>query len=207
MLKNAFKNGDDIHAITASQMFGVPLSEVDSELRRKAKTINFGIIYGISAHGLAVRLGISRRDAADYIEQYFTQYPGIRKYMEATKEFAREHEYVETLNGRRCHVPGINDKNGARRQFSERAAINAPLQGTAADIIKRAMIDVKKALTPHAQYCTLLLQVHDELVFEVAEDKVETIEPLIKKAMEKAASLSVPLVVECGTGNHWGKAH
>lgn len=207
VLKDAFKNGDDIHAITASQMFGVPLAEVDSELRRKAKTINFGIIYGISAHGLAVRLGISRKDAAAYIEQYFTQYPGIRNYMEATKEFARKHGYVKTLYGRRCHVPGINDKNGARRQFSERAAINAPLQGTAADIIKRAMIDVKKALTSHAQYCTLLLQVHDELVFEVAEDKVETIELVIKKAMEKAASLSVPLVVECGTGSHWGEAH
>ena len=225
-LKTAFKNGDDIHAITASQMFGVPVSSVSADLRRRAKTINFGIIYGISAHGLATRLGIGRSEAANYIEQYFQQYPGIRDYMETTKEFARAHGYVPTLFGRRCHVPGINDKNATRRQFSERAAINAPLQGTAADIIKKAMIAIAKAMTVDGRQRTedkennpssvirhpssaaqLLLQVHDELVFEVAENQAEAAKPLIKNAMENAAQLSVPLTVEIGSGKHWGEAH
>ncbi|MDX2113437.1 MAG: DNA polymerase I [Alphaproteobacteria bacterium] len=232
VLKTAFRNGDDIHAITASQMFGVPVSDVSGDLRRSAKTINFGIIYGISAHGLAARLGIGRSEAASYIEQYFRQYPGIRDYMEATKDYARKHGYVETLYGRRCHLPGIHDKNAARRQFFERAAINAPLQGTAADIIKRAMIRI--SLSPlsgedrrggdiHAnlqfelpptqpspsrgEVFKLLLQVHDELVFEVPEQQVEQLKPLIKKAMEGAASLSIPLTVEIGIGKHWGEAH
>lgn len=205
-LKTAFKNGDDIHAITASQMFGVPVTQVDSELRRKAKTINFGIIYGISAHGLAARLGIGRSEAAQYIEKYFAQYSGIRDYMESCKEFARNHGYVETLFGRRCHVPAINDKNGSLRQFSERAAINAPLQGTAADIIKRAMIAVDKKIqnTPETR---MLLQVHDELVFEVKENAVESAAKIIKNCMEHAAEISVPLTVEIGTGKNWGEAH
>lgn len=206
VLKDAFRNGDDIHAITASQMFGVPVGEVNSDLRRKAKTINFGIIYGISAHGLAARLGISRTEAADYIGQYFQQYPGIRDYMEQAKEFARKHGYVTTLYGRRCHVPGINDKNGARRQFSERAAINAPLQGTAADIIKLAMIAVDKKLAGNLD-ATMLLQVHDELVFEVKEAAVEQTAALVKSVMEGAASLSVPLTVETVSGENWGQAH
>ncbi len=205
-LKEAFKNGDDIHAITASQMFGVPVSEVDGELRRRAKTINFGIIYGISAHGLATRLGIGRSEAGAYIERYFTQYPGIRAYMEECKAFAREHGYVETLFGRRCHVPYILDKNAARRQFHERAAINAPLQGTAADIIKRAMIAIDRKLEAMPEV-KMLLQVHDELVFEVAENAVENAKPIIKKAMEHAAELSVPLTVEIGVGKNWGEAH
>jgi DNA polymerase-1 len=227
VLKTAFRNGDDIHAITASQMFGVPVAAVSSDLRRSAKTINFGIIYGISAHGLATRLGIGRSEAANYIEQYFRQYPGIRDYMETTKEFARAHGYVETLYGRRCHLPGIHDKNAARRQFFERAAINAPLQGTAADIIKRAMIRISSSCGPHSgstgshsieqdpaqSLCDsqddvrLLLQVHDELVFEIAENEIEQAKPKIKKAMEGAASLSIPLTVEIGIGRHWGEAH
>ena len=236
VLKEAFRNGDDIHAITASQMFGVPVGEVNADLRRSAKTINFGIIYGISAHGLATRLGIGRGEAGTYIERYFAQYPGIRDYMEVSKEFARANGYVVTLFGRRCHVPGINDKNGARRQFSERAAINAPLQGTAADIIKRAMIAIDKALlipppvggrlggghsseelslkSPHPNPppngegdIRMLLQVHDELVFEVKENALATAEPLIKNAMENAAQISVPLTVETGIGNNWGEAH
>ena len=187
-------------------MFGVPVGEVSADLRRSAKTINFGIIYGISAHGLAARLGIGRGEAATYIDQYFKQYPGIRDYMEETKAYARTHGYVTTLFGRRCHVPGIMDKNGARRQFSERAAINAPLQGTAADIIKRAMIaiDSKLLVKPVAK---MLLQVHDELVFEVRESQVEEARALIKPAMEHAAELSVPLTVETGVGAHWGEAH
>jgi len=229
-LKEAFKNGDDIHAITASQMFGVPVSDINSDLRRKAKTINFGIIYGISAHGLATRLGISRTEAAAYIERYFAQYSGIRDYMEACKSFAREHGYVETLFGRRCHTPAINDKNGARRQFGERAAINAPLQGTAADIIKRAMVSIPSPIggglgwghsgselnncpppnLPPIGGGKMLLQVHDELVFEVAEDAVEDAKKIIKPLMENAgniANISVPLTVEIGAGKNWGVAH
>jgi DNA polymerase-1 len=205
-LKIAFRNGDDIHAITASQMFGVPVLEVDSDLRRKAKTINFGIIYGISAHGLATRLGISRSEAAQYIEKYFSQYSGIRDYMESCKEFAREHGYVETLFGRRCHVPSINNKNGNMRQFSERAAINAPLQGTAADIIKRAMIAIDKKLADSPDI-KMLLQVHDELVFEVKEPAIEKASKIIKNCMEHAAEISIPLTVEIGTGKNWGEAH
>jgi len=203
-LKEAFQRGDDIHAITASQMFGMPASEVNADLRRSAKTINFGIIYGISAHGLSQRLGIGRSEAAAYIEKYFAQYPGIRDYMETSKVFAREHGYVTTLFGRRCHVPGIADKNPARRQFSERAAINAPLQGTAADIIKKAMITISRIQDSTFR---MLLQVHDELVFEVKESDVAASEILIKKHMEQAAQLSVPLTVETGVGSHWGDAH
>jgi DNA polymerase I len=210
-LRTAFMNGDDIHAITASQMFGVPVAEVNSDLRRKAKTINFGIIYGISAHGLAARLGISRSEAGAYIERYFAQYPGIRDYMESRKEQAHKQGYVTTLFGRRCHLPSINDKNAGRRQFSERAAINAPLQGTAADIIKRAMIGIDRALresaTLNENNVRMLLQVHDELVFEVKSELVAEASTLIKRQMEYAASLSIPLTVEIGTGTHWGEAH
>ena len=206
-LKEAFRNGQDIHAITASQMFGVPVNKVDANLRRSAKTINFGIIYGISAHGLASRLGIGRTEAAEYIGQYFKQYPGIRDYMEEAKEFARTHGYVETLFKRRCHVPGILDKNAARRQFSERQAINAPLQGTAADIIKRAMIAVEAALSPFGKEARMLLQVHDELVFESKIGYSVDIEPRIRRAMEQAAPLSVPLTIDIGHGSHWGAAH
>jgi len=229
-LKEAFRNGDDIHAITASQMFGVSVGEVNSDLRRKAKTINFGIIYGISAHGLATRLGIGRSEAGAYIERYFAQYPGIRDYMEDAKDYARKHGYVTTLFGRRCHLPGIADKNGARRQFSERAAINAPLQGTAADIIKRAMIAINGGirlwgdkvmgeeknifaspipLSPYLPITPLrmLLQVHDELVFEVADSAIDSACAMVKERMEGAAQLSVPLTVETGVGSHWGEAH
>ncbi len=208
VLKQAFREGRDIHATTASQMFGVEPDAVDSELRRKAKTINFGIIYGISAHGLAVRLGISRKEAADYIERYFAQYPGIRRYMEENKEFARKHGYVETLYGRRIHITGINYKNPNRRGFAERQAINAPLQGTAADIIKRAMIKIdrelyKKSYSP----ATMLLQVHDELVFEVKQGEEERVSGMVKKAMELVADISVPLTVDIGIGNNWGEIH
>jgi DNA polymerase-1 len=205
VLKDAFRNGTDIHAVTASQMFGVPVEAVDGELRRRAKTINFGIIYGISAHGLATRLGIGRAEAADYIGKYFAQYPGIREYMDRTIEFARAHGYVETLYGRKVFVRGINDKNGSIRQFSERAAINAPLQGTAADIIKRAMIavDTQLANTP----ARMLLQVHDELVIEGPENMADELAPRIKRTMEQVAALSVPLTVEVGVGAHWGEIH
>ncbi len=200
-LKEAFRTGQDIHAITAHQVFGVPLDQVSSEDRRRAKTINFGIIYGISAHGLSQRLKIPRDVAGAYIKSYFAQYPGIRKYMDDTIAFCREHGYVETIFGRRCYIRGINDKNHAVRQFSERAAINAPLQGAAADIIKKAMIELDRKNFP------MILQVHDELLFEVPESEANEAVKKIKSIMENAAMLSVPILVEARCGNHWGEAH
>ncbi len=172
-LRDAFREGKDIHAMTASQVFGVPVEGMDPMVRRRAKAINFGIIYGISAFGLAAQLGIPQAEARDYIGAYFARYPGIREYMERTKKYAREHGYVETLFGRRCHVPGINDKNPAKRSYMERASINAPLQGTAADIIKRAMIRIPPALQERGLKARMLLQVHDELVFEVPDAEIE----------------------------------
>lgn len=207
VLRQAFIQGADIHAATASQMFGVPLNEVSSDLRRSAKTINFGIIYGISAHGLAQRLGISRSDAAQYIEKYFAQYPGIKAYMEAAIAYAREHGYIKTLYGRKVHFKDINSKNPNFRNFSERAAINAPLQGSAADIIKRAMINLQAKLDQELPEAKLLLQVHDELLVEVPEALAETAAALIKREMENAAKLSLPLTVEVSIGDNWGSIH
>ncbi|MFT6556947.1 DNA polymerase I [Sneathiella sp.] len=210
-LKEAFANGQDIHAKTASQVFGIPMEGMDPMQRRAAKAINFGIIYGISAFGLARQLGVSRTEAQGYIEAYFEQYPGIRKYMDETKAYCHEHEYVETIFGRKVHLPGINDKNGARRGFSERAAINAPIQGSAADIIKRAMIRLPDALTAAKLNGRMLLQVHDELIFEVPESETEQTAAVIKDVMENAAlpavEISVPLIVDAGIGDNWGEAH
>jgi DNA polymerase-1 len=206
-LQKAFREGRDIHATTASQMFGVPVEEVSGELRRKAKTINFGIIYGISAHGLSVRLGIPREEAAEYIATYFRQYPGIRHYMDQQKEIARSKGYVTTLFGRRCHIPGIRDKNGNVRAFAERQAINAPLQGTAADIIKRAMIHVADFLKHKQTQSRMLLQVHDELIFELHNEEKKDLPPRIIKIMEGAAEPRLSLVVEHGIGQHWGEIH
>jgi len=207
VLKQAFKDGADIHSITASQMFGKPVDEIDSELRRKAKTINFGIIYGISAHGLATRLGISRSEAGEYIDAYFEQYPGIRAYMDRTKEIAHEQGYVETLFGRRIHLKDISSKNPNLRAFSERAAINAPLQGTAADIIKKAMVDVSRQLTERFPDTSMLLQVHDELVLEAPEAQADEVAELVRNTMQGAAFLSVPLIVESGIGRLWSEIH
>ncbi len=213
VLKKAFWEGQDIHALTASQVFGIPLEQMDPGIRRKAKAINFGIIYGISAFGLARQLSVEPGEAAAYIKTYFEQYPGIQDYMERTKQFCRQHGYVQTLFGRRCHVPGIHDKNPARRNFSERAAINAPLQGTAADILKRAMIRVPAALGQHGltPRAKMLLTVHDELLFEVEEAAVEQTTTVIKQVMEAATlpalQLSIPLTVEAGHGPSWDKAH
>ncbi len=207
VLKQAFRDGADIHAATASQMFGVPQDQVDGELRRRAKSINFGIIYGISAHGLAINLGISRKEAADYIAAYFEKYPGIKAYMETTKAFAREHGYVETLYGRRVHVKDINASNPNFRAFSERAAINAPLQGTAADIIKRAMVSVYAELAEKFPAARMLLQVHDELIIEAPQAQAEDVAKLLKRVMQGAAHLSVPLLVEAGIGDNWGEIH
>ncbi|MBL8709937.1 MAG: DNA polymerase I [Rhodospirillaceae bacterium] len=210
-LKDAFRDGADIHAMTASQVFGVPVEGMDPMIRRQAKAINFGIIYGISAFGLAQQLGIPQGEAKAYIEAYFKRYPGIRDYMERMKKFAHEKGYVETLFGRRCHMPGINDKNPARRSFMERAAINAPLQGTAADIIKRAMIRIPGALAAAGLKARMLLQVHDELVFEVPQNEVDATGPVVKKVMEEAPlparQISVPLIADVGTGPNWAEAH
>ena len=207
VLKNAFKDGADIHAMTASDVFGIPLDELDGPTRNRAKAINFGIIYGISPFGLARQLGIAQSDAKSYIDAYFERYPGVKGYMEEAKEFARENGYVETIYGRRVHVPGIKDKNPARRNFMERAAINAPLQGSAADIIKRAMIMMPDALKFAKLKVQMLLQVHDELIFEVPESELEVTEKVVKKTMESAANLSVPLICDTGSGLNWDEAH
>ena len=206
-LKQAFHEGIDIHAMTASQVFGVPVDGMDPMIRRRAKAINFGIIYGISPFGLGRQLGIEQADARAYIDAYFERYPGIRDYMERTKKFCRENGFVTTLFGRRCHMPGINDKNPARRNFHERAAINAPLQGAAADIIKRAMIRMPAALAAAGLTARMLLQVHDELVFEAPDDEVEATAETARAVMEGAAHLSVPLVVDTGAADTWADAH
>jgi DNA polymerase-1 len=206
-LKEAFARGDDIHAITASEVFGIPAKGMDPMVRRRAKAINFGIIYGISAFGLAAQLGIPQGEARTYIDTYFKRYPGIRDYMERTKAFCRKAGYVATPFGRKIHLEGINDKNPARRGFHERAAINAPLQGGAADIIKRAMIRLPGALRAAGLKTRMLLQVHDELVFEAPDAEVAKASGLIQDTMQRAATLSVPLVVEVGSGITWAEAH
>ena len=211
-LKEAFRDGLDIHAMTASEVFGVPIEGMDPATRRKAKAINFGIIYGISAFGLANQIGVTREEARAFMDTYFKRFPGIRNYMETTKEFCRKKGYVETLFGRRCHVRSINDKNPNLRAFGERAAINAPLQGSAADIIRRAMIrmpeELKKANLPNVK---MLLQVHDELIFETPEQDLDEAIPVIKKVMEgahlPAIALDIPLTVDCGFGDSWDQAH
>lgn len=208
-LKDAFHQGLDIHAMTASEVFGVPLEDMDPMVRRSAKAINFGIIYGISAFGLARQLDISRSEAADYIKAYFEKFPGIQRYMEDTKASAAENGFVTTLFGRRCHAPGINDKNPMRRGFAERAAINAPIQGGAADIIKRAMVRFPGALADAglSGKVRMLLQVHDELIFEVPKGDLDAARSLVVNVMENAAQLDVPLVVDVGFGCNWDDAH
>ncbi len=207
-LKDAFKDGQDIHAATASEMFNVPLDEMTPDVRRQAKAINFGVIYGISGFGLARNLRIPRAEAQGFIDRYFERFPGIRAYMDDTKTFAKEHLYVETLFGRKIHTPEINAK-GPHAGFAGRAAINAPIQGTAADVIRRAMIRMDDAIADIP--ATMLLQVHDELVFEVAEDAVDTLITRARDVMEAAADpavhLSVPLTVDAGQGANWAEAH
>ncbi|MCG4252326.1 DNA polymerase I [Acetobacter senegalensis] len=206
-LREAFALGQDIHARTASEVFGVPLEGMDALTRRRAKAINFGIIYGISAFGLGRQLGIPAGEARSYIDAYFARYPGIRDYMERMREEARLHGYVLTPFGRRCYVPGIQEKSAARRQYAERQAINAPLQGGAADIIKRAMVRLPRALKDAGLSARMLLQVHDELLFEADEAEAEAVAALAREVMEAAATLSVPLVVETGIGRNWAEAH
>jgi len=206
-LRESFANGEDIHARTASEVFGVPMAGMDSLTRRRAKAINFGIIYGISAFGLARQLGIQAGEARAYIDAYFARYPGIRAYMERTKEEARIAGFVVTPFGRRCWIAGIADKNPARRGYGERQAINAPLQGGAADIIKRAMVRLPGALRDAGLRGRMLLQVHDELLFEAPEQEVEAVKRLAREVMAGAVTLSVPLVVETGAGHTWAEAH
>ena len=206
-LKDAFHNGQDIHAMTAAQVFGVAMEDMDPMVRRKAKAINFGIIYGISAFGLARQLGIGNSEAGEYIDAYFEKYPGIRDYMDRTKDQAAQQGFVTTLFGRKCHIRSINEKNPNLRGLGERAAINAPIQGGAADIIKRAMIRLPDALAGAKLSARMLLQVHDELIFEVPEKEMEATTEVVTGVMSGAAHLDVPLVVDTGVGANWDEAH
>ncbi|CAF2063264.1 unnamed protein product [Rotaria magnacalcarata] len=202
-LKEAFIKGEDIHKQTASQIFGVKLDEVTPELRRNAKAINFGIIYGISSFGLAKNLNITRKSATDYIAKYFQEYPGIEKYMADTINFAKQNLYVENLLGRRCYIPMINNKNHALRSFAERAAINAPMQSLTADIAKMAMVAIDKKLQVESFKTKMILQIHDELVFEAPLSEVETVAKLVKSTMENIITLDVPTVVDVSCGDNW----
>ncbi|MDO8267252.1 MAG: DNA polymerase I [Moraxellaceae bacterium] len=206
-LLNAFRLGEDVHRATAAEVFGVPLAEVSNDQRRNAKAINFGLIYGMSAFGLAKQLGIGRGEAQGYVDMYFARDPGVKQYMENIRAQAAQNGYVETFFGRRLMVRDINAKNPALRQAAERAAINAPMQGTAADIIKRAMITVEAALARQHADARLIMQVHDELVLEVKADQVDAVTALLREQMESAAQLSVPLLVEVGVGKNWDEAH
>ena len=211
-LRKAFDEGLDIHAMTASEMFGVPVEGMPAEVRRRAKAINFGIIYGISAFGLANQLGIPKDEAGAYIKTYFERFPGIRAYMEETKRRAHERGFVETVFGRRIHYPEINTKNPGVRGNLERAAINAPIQGSAADIIRRAMVRMPQALEADGlKSARMLLQVHDELVFEVGEAEVPNALRTVKKVMEGAAlpviALAVPIHVDAKAADNWEAAH
>jgi DNA polymerase-1 len=206
-LTQAFESGEDIHRATAAEVFAVELQNVSNDERRSAKAINFGLIYGMSAFGLGRQLGIPRREAQAYVDLYFARYPGVKQFMDDTRERARDRGYVETVFGRRLYLPEIKSGNPARRQYAERTAINAPMQGTAADIIKRAMISLHKWLAESGVQARMIMQVHDELVFEVAEDAVAEVQSVVVKEMESAARLSVPLKVDVGVGNNWDEAH
>ena len=207
-LVTAFSEGKDIHKATAAEIFAVPLDEVTSEQRRSAKAINFGLIYGMSAFGLAKQLHIGRNQAQEYMDMYFKRYPGVLTYMEETREQASSQGYVETIYGRRLYLPDINARNGMRKKAAERAAINAPMQGTAADIIKKAMLAVDAWLQEQADdRIKMTMQVHDELIFEVHQDIVEETTQKLVELMNNAAELSVPLIAEAGMGDNWDEAH
>jgi DNA polymerase-1 len=203
----AFADDRDIHQATAAEVFGTPLADVTANQRRSAKAINFGLIYGMSAFGLAKQLGIARGEAQKYVELYFERYPGVRRYMEETRQLARSRGYVETVFGRRLYLNEITSRNAALRQGAERAAINAPMQGTAADIIKRAMIEVDRWLTESRIEARLIMQVHDELVFEVREAAADELMSQVRTLMSAAADLRVPLKVDAGSGHNWDEAH
>jgi DNA polymerase-1 len=196
-----------VHRATASEVFGVPVDQVSSEQRRYAKVINFGLIYGMSSFGLARNLGIENAAAKNYIERYFQRYPGVKQYMDETRLGAKSRGYVETVFGRRLYLPEINSPNGPRRGSAERQAINAPMQGTAADLIKLSMIEVQKVLDAGQRRTKMVMQVHDELVFEVPEDEVEWLKVEIPRIMASVAELRVPLLAEIGVGANWEEAH
>ncbi|MBT5361001.1 MAG: DNA polymerase I, partial [Gammaproteobacteria bacterium] len=206
-LVEAFRSGADVHRATAAEVFDLEPDAVTTDQRRSAKAINFGLIYGMSAFGLAKQLDTTRNVAQTYVDLYFDRYPGVKQYMEETQEQARQQGYVETLFGRRLYLPEINSRNGQRRQYAERTAINAPMQGTAADIIKRAMITVDQKLVANELDVMMIMQVHDELVFEVAENDLASLTALVRTEMEAAAALDVPLIVDVGTGLNWDDAH
>jgi DNA polymerase-1 len=206
-LIEAFRNGQDVHAMTASKIFGIPLEEVTADQRRIAKTANFGIMYGISSFGLAQRLHIGRAEAKKIIEDYFANFPAISSFIEDTLTSARETGYVETIFGRRRYLPDINSKNGTVRALAERTAVNAPIQGTSADIIKLAMINVNRRLEAEGLQSRMVLQIHDELMFDAVAGEVETLERIVREEMENVTQLSVPLTVECNHGNNWLEAH
>ena len=206
-LLTAFSEGADIHRSTAAEVFAVELDKVSTDQRRSAKAINFGLIYGMSAFGLAKQLGISRKDAQNYIDLYFARYPGVKRYMDETRQIASEQGYVETLFGRRLYLPEIKSRNAQRRQYAERTAINAPMQGTAADIIKRAMITLHDWISDSNQSIQMIMQVHDELVFELPESEIESSLTVIREQMTNAAQLKVPLIVDIGVGGNWDDAH
>jgi DNA polymerase-1 len=206
-LLDAFRHDRDVHRATAAEVFGVALDEVSNDQRRSAKAINFGLIYGMSAFGLAKQIGVDRKQAQAYIDRYFARYPGVLAYMERTREQASQQGYVETLFGRRLYLPDIHAKNPSLRKGAERTAINAPMQGTAADIMKRAMVAVDQWLPQSGLDAKVILQVHDELVLEVRKDQVETLRAGLLPLMSGAAELDVPLVVEAGVGDNWDEAH
>jgi DNA polymerase-1 len=206
-LRHAFAHGHDVHRATAAEVFGVPLDKVSADERRIAKVINFGLIYGMSAFGLAQNLGIERATAQVYIDSYFSRYQGVKRYMDETREKARSLGYVETVFGRRLQLPEIHSANPARRQGAERQAINAPMQGTAADLIKLAMISVQAWLHQAKLKTLLIMQVHDELVLEVPEGELVQSQERLRELMQNVAQLDVPLIVDVGVGDNWDQAH
>ncbi|HQX68682.1 MAG TPA: DNA polymerase, partial [Ottowia sp.] len=206
-LLQAFHEGMDVHRATASEVFGVAPDQVSSEQRRYAKVINFGLIYGMSSYGLARNLGIDNTAARNYIERYFERYPGVKRYMDDTRQLARKQGYVETVFGRRLQLPEINSPNGPRRQAAERAAINAPMQGTAADLIKMSMVAVQQAIDGQRRASRMVMQVHDELVLEVPQAELDWVRAELPRLMAGVAELKVPLVAEVGVGQNWEQAH
>ena len=206
-LLGAFEKEQDVHRATAAEVFEMELDDVSDEQRRSAKAINFGLMYGMSAFGLAKQLGISRGEAQEYVDLYFDRYPGVKQYMDDIRAKASEKGFVETVFGRRLYLPEINARNAQRRQYAERSAINAPMQGTAADIIKRAMMSVHRWLSEERPGARMIMQVHDELVFEVDSDQVDTVTKHVTELMNSAAELKVPLKVDVGVGSNWDEAH
>ena len=206
-LTNAFNNNIDVHSSTAAEVFGVAIEDVTKDQRRSAKAINFGLMYGMSAFGLTRQLGITRAEAQEYLDTYFARYVGVRDYMDNIKAKAKEDQFVETIMGRRLYLNEIDASNGLRRQAAERAAINAPLQGSAADIIKKAMLDIDSIICKEMPEVKMIMQVHDELVFEAPLKKQEFVETKVRNAMESAVKLSIPLLVDIGLGKNWNESH